>query len=429
MDADFPEVLQVEVTNRCNFNCQICIRNVWKIKALDLPLSLYRKVAEDFHRIRRLVLYGFGEPLVNPGFLEMLRIARSRLPEDGEVSISTNGSLLTPRTADKMVKEIGIDSVFFSIDAVEEAKLSSLRRGADFKAILRNLRYLTKLRDEAKRSLKIGVETVVMKDNLSDLPDLVRFLAEEDVDSILLSHVVPYTESVLRKTLYTTLSKHSLEIIEFSMKYGWRLLRDAAQGTLSQAYVGRGNSYASDVVRSLWRRAERKGYWINLPLLFLSEEAIRSAVQVERCFEKCLKVAREYQVDLNLPSVYPDAKRRSCPYVDSNATVVRSDGKVVPCLEFAYRHPMYVNAHVKDVYEVVFGDLMRESLESIWNKKVYADFRQVRRSLSENIPWCGDCPYSALGCFFTKTSELDCYSNSPGCNECLYSVGLARCNL
>lgn len=71
------------------------------------------------------------------------------------------------------------------------------------------------------------------------------------------------------------------------------------------------------------------------------------------------------------------------------------------------------------------GDLKKEKFEEILNKEAYVNFREVRQRVAENIPWCGDCPYSTLGCFFTKTSTLDCYINEPACNECLYSVNLA----
>jgi MoaA/NifB/PqqE/SkfB family radical SAM enzyme len=45
MSDDFPEALQIEITNRCNFNCQMCIRHVWNAKPLDMDLALYRKIA------------------------------------------------------------------------------------------------------------------------------------------------------------------------------------------------------------------------------------------------------------------------------------------------------------------------------------------------------------------------------------------------
>jgi MoaA/NifB/PqqE/SkfB family radical SAM enzyme len=102
LDDDFPEALQVEVTNRCNFNCQMCIRRVWEARLQDLNLDLYEKIAKSsFPLLKKLILYGLGEPLVNPNFPEMLRIARKHLPKDSTITISTNGSLLTPEVAKK----------------------------------------------------------------------------------------------------------------------------------------------------------------------------------------------------------------------------------------------------------------------------------------------------------------------------------------
>jgi radical SAM protein with 4Fe4S-binding SPASM domain len=187
---------------------------------------------------------------------------------------------------------------------------------------------------------------------------------------------------------------------------------------------------AAKTIKELWEKADENGYWINLPSLFNSTSKIELIEQVEECFHESKKIANEYQVDLRLPSLYPDAKKRSCPYVDGNVAVIRSDGKVVPCLEFAYSHPMYINAHVKHVSEVIIGDLRREKLEDIWNKESYSTFREIRRSFVKNIPWCGDCSYSTNGgCYFTETNESDCRANEPGCSECVYSVGLAQCNI
>ncbi|MEM3618297.1 MAG: radical SAM protein, partial [Candidatus Bathyarchaeia archaeon] len=67
--------------------------------------------------------------------------------------------------------------------------------------------------------------------------------------------------------------------------------------------------------------------------------------------------------------------------------------------------------------------------EEIWRREAYINFREVRRDMAKNVPWCGDCSYSALGCFYTRTNDVDCYANAPTCNECLYSVNLAQCNI
>ena len=83
----------------------------------------------------------------------------------------------------------------------------------------------------------------------------------------------------------------------------------------------------------------------------------------------------------------------------------------------------------KKIHAVYFGDLSKDTVKEVWNKESYKRFREIRRNMAENILWCGDCPYSTLGCFYTKTNEMDRYANIPGCSECIYGLNLAQCNI
>jgi MoaA/NifB/PqqE/SkfB family radical SAM enzyme len=430
MSDEFPEALQIEVTNRCNFNCQMCIRHVWNAKPLDMDVALYRKIAEAcFPFLKRLVLYGFGEPFIHPQILEMLRIARKSLLDDGEILISTNGSLLTPEIAEKITKAIGVDSISFSVDAVSQAKLSRLREGSNFKLIASNIEMLAKCKDEAKRDFGISLETVIMEDNFSDLPELVKFAAEKNVDYIIVSHVMPYTREIFAKTMYLTLSSPTIKILKPSLRHGWRLIRESTMELFGKAYGVKMETASTELIRSFWTEAEKKGYWINLPLLLSSTEKLEASTRLEEVFHESEKIAHEYQIYLKLPNLYPDAKERRCPYIEKGTLVIRSDGAASPCQEFMYTHPVYVNTHKKDIQEVIFGDAAKESIEEVWHRKPYTTFREIRQNMAGNVPWCGDCPYSALGCFYARTNDVDCYANAPTCNECLFSVGLAQCNI
>ena len=107
----------------------MCIRRVWDAKPSDLSLDLYKRISKSFPHLKRLILYGLGEPFINPSFLRMLKIARSFIPEECRIIVSTNGSLLKPQIARKILK-IGIDSLSFSIDTADPAKLGRIREGS-----------------------------------------------------------------------------------------------------------------------------------------------------------------------------------------------------------------------------------------------------------------------------------------------------------
>ncbi len=424
---EYPEILQVEVTNRCNFNCMMCVRHVWQADQVDIDLALFSKLGKEaLPHIRRLDLYGEGEPFMHPDILKIIKIAREYLPRGGEILMNTNGSLLTPNIADKLIKTIGKAILTFSVDTSDARKLERMRQGALPKRIYDNFKYVAKNRGE----VKLGIEAVITKENYMDLPELVRKVGEEGGDFILVSHVVPYTKAMFNSSVYVPFSKESLEVMREALDYGWDLIREANYAILAQAYTGRSlEMSASTIHRKLWEEAMSKGYWINLPMFFESKDKLMLVKEVEKYFTEAEKVAYEYDLDISLPPLFPDAKKRHCPYVDKKALFIRSDGKVAPCMDFAYSHPMYVNMHLKMIREVIMGDLNRESLLDIWNSDKYMNFRKIRENMPVNIPWCGDCPYSALDCFYTKSNDMDCYGNEPNCAECLYSVDIARCNI
>ena len=426
----YPETLHLEVTNRCNFECEVCIRRTWSAKRTDLNIDIYNKVAESvFPQLRRLVICGFGEPFANANLVSMLRTAKEKLPNDSEVILTTNGSLLSPRISDKLVGRGLVSDLSFSIDTVDVEKLVRIRKGAKLETILNNLQYFARVRNRSSNRMSIGVGVVATTENVVELPELVKHLAEKQVDYIMMTHVMPYSADILDRSLFTTLSRRSIEIIASSPEYEYLVRPEAAQEILAEASGTHDESGICKAFKDLWNQLASEGYSANLTMLFNSQKKLEQVRRTEECFAECSRIAREYGLDLRLPNVYPDASKRTCPYMEKNALFIRSDGKVIPCTDFAYKHESYVNMHVKTVNEVVFGDLMREELMDIWRREDYATFRYDRKKIVDNIPWCGDCPFSTLGCFFSQTSSRDCYGNEPSCSECLYSAGLSQCNL
>ena len=104
MLSEYPKLLQVEPTNKCNYSCSMCLNAVGNSENQFLSLDSFQSLAEEvFPNLEKLVLYGFGEPLIHPDFIEMLEISRKYLPSESKVTFTTNGSLLNKNRIDTIV--------------------------------------------------------------------------------------------------------------------------------------------------------------------------------------------------------------------------------------------------------------------------------------------------------------------------------------
>jgi len=419
-----PEGLQVEPTNLCNLACVMCVRNTWigeKFGYMDFEL-FKRVIDESGGKLKRLALYGYGEPLFHPKFAEMVRYARES-SESTYILTVTNGTLMSSQTAVKIFSA-GINEVAFSIDAPELGLLSKIRVGSAEYDVLGNLRTASKMKEDY--GVRLGIAVVLMKWNYGLLPRIARMAGELDLDFLVVSHLVSYSEAMMKETVYTTASEKALEFFEEQAGDIEELAREAVYDVMLRHYAHTSTGKMELYLQLIGKLASA-GYTLNSEICRDAQGKREMLGEVQACLDETARVAREYGMEVKLPTVHADANKRSCPYIDQDYAVVLWNGDVAPCMDLAYTHPLYTNMHPKIVKKRVFGNVSEQPLSEIWNSPSYMRFRRIRRDLPRSIPWCGDCPFATRDCWYIRANEYDCYGNEVGCNECIYSAGLAHC--
>jgi len=100
----------------------MCQRLFLGVRLEDMDFSLYRKVIDRLDGISEVTLTGWGEPLLHPKIVEMVKYAK----EKGKwVSLTSNGSLLTENLA-KQLTQAGLDSISISIDDIKAPQTGTL---------------------------------------------------------------------------------------------------------------------------------------------------------------------------------------------------------------------------------------------------------------------------------------------------------------
>lgn len=124
-----PIKLNIELTSHCNWKCAECPQPGMEREKRNLPFDFACGIIDQHAHNRGyyLDLFLFGEPLLYPRLIEVIKYAVKRIPM---VHLNTNGSLVTPGMAGELV-DSGIHGI--TVSALPSA-------GDVWKKAVRNLR-------------------------------------------------------------------------------------------------------------------------------------------------------------------------------------------------------------------------------------------------------------------------------------------------
>ncbi len=195
---DFPLNLDLEVTSYCNLRCPMCYRTIADLDASQDPSlgymdwELYKKCIDEGadYGLYAVKLNYRGEPLLHPQLPEMIAYAKAKGVVD--VQFNTNGVLLKGDLA-RRILDAGVDRVIISFDSIRKERYESIRVGARFEEVVRNVEEFVKLRDKSGRKTPcIRVSMVKMKENLEEVEEFRRFWEERGVDIVSYVNYVNY---------------------------------------------------------------------------------------------------------------------------------------------------------------------------------------------------------------------------------------------
>ncbi|MDR2200282.1 MAG: radical SAM protein [Deltaproteobacteria bacterium] len=171
----FPLHLDLDPTNRCNLSCVMCPRTVYLSRGRsewapggfgDMDFGFYREIIEGSVPLglKSVKLNFLGEPLLHPRICEMVALAR----EAGLwVMINTNAVLLDASMSRRLL-EAGITDLFFSFDSPYPEEYNKIRRGADYRRVLENIRgFMETLERSGIRGTQTRASMVLPEDPLN----------------------------------------------------------------------------------------------------------------------------------------------------------------------------------------------------------------------------------------------------------------------
>jgi radical SAM protein with 4Fe4S-binding SPASM domain len=312
-----PAYVQIEPVGQCNLRCRMCPIQYRADGAHGQPraymdVDVFRKLVDQFPTMTELQLQGLGEPLLHLHFFDMVRYAADR---GIRVSTNTNLTVLTEQRAEECVRS-GLHTMHISLDGATPATYQAIRVCARFDRVLRNLRRQVQAKIRLESDLPhLRLVAVAMRENLEELPDLVKLAHDEGIDTVFVQH----------------------------------LCHDFGESSLPERY------------------ASMRSFIDNQTLLNEDPE------HVERCFQKAREQAEALGVTLRLPNLkprnyppdMPGRKRCDWPW---RGSYISYDGKAMPCCMVATPDRINFGDMAQDGVEAVWNNqgynAFREQLDS-----------------------------------------------------------------
>jgi len=173
-----------EVTNACNLKCKQCHACSGHQMPSELDTEEGKRLLDSMASIDefRMLAFGGGEPLVRPDIVELVAYARSL---GLEISIATNGTLLTTELA-KEFKKLGVTNIAVGLNANDEEIHDGITNVPGSFIASRNAAYAT-----VEAGMNLQINTTVMQENRSAIPGLLDFASEVNAQIVLLYQLVP----------------------------------------------------------------------------------------------------------------------------------------------------------------------------------------------------------------------------------------------
>lgn len=183
------------VTERCNLRCAHCITRAPELTASGAARTMTPAVldalSDDFALADYFAFVHGGESLTAPILFDVLdAIRRARGSETYVAHLLTNGLLLSPAVAERLVRA-GVSSISVSLDGATAATNDAIRVGGRFDDVVRRLGDVLAWRAGERVDVRVGLSYVVLAQNLEETAAFVDLAAELGVDWVKLEEGVP----------------------------------------------------------------------------------------------------------------------------------------------------------------------------------------------------------------------------------------------
>ncbi len=172
------------VGKKCNSRCIMC--DIWKSKEnKEENLGQIKKIINEVYSLGvKNITFTGGEPFLRKDIFKIINYASKK---GLNTSIVTNGTLIN-KNLSKKILESDLNNIYFSIDGTKTIHDKIRGKEGMFEKAIGNMKNLLEIKG---RKLRVSVISVLMKQNLESILDLIALVKKMRVDSFVMQPIHP----------------------------------------------------------------------------------------------------------------------------------------------------------------------------------------------------------------------------------------------
>ncbi len=219
--SSYPREIQIEVTNACNLKCAMCPHTLGTVPQRDFPYELFQQMLQENPSPSRLVLTGWGEPLMHPHIFDMIAFANN-VWHSCQVRFTTNGILLNQENQ-KRIFELNLSAITVSVDCwpgsgTWSSRWEDIMHPPSPKTHRNIQEYLNNHELTAKTPLIL--QSIVVEENVDDLRNYIQFLSQYKNSSINLVRLQQFPGTSFERMNWETEQSILSDLVEMGAKLG-----------------------------------------------------------------------------------------------------------------------------------------------------------------------------------------------------------------
>lgn len=193
----YPIYAEVAPTSSCNHRCVFCAFDYMNYQPKFLKKDVFMKTFDFLSKngLKSIMFAGEGEPFMNKETPDLIEFAKKK---GLDISVTTNGVLMSQEITKRI---LGLLSwVRISLNAGNRQNYSKIHgcTQEDFDIVMDNIKYAVYLKKRQQYKTKIGVQLLLIKDNLDDVLSFSKDIKKIGVDYYSIKPYSQHPESINR---------------------------------------------------------------------------------------------------------------------------------------------------------------------------------------------------------------------------------------